>query len=115
MEQLNKYLDEIGREQLLTAEEEQRLSELIRKGDERALNRLIEANLRFVVTIARQYQGKVSLTVLNGTTKPAVMKVARYQEVIGSATRVRDVLTGRYYDLSSDLSLKPRQSLVLSW
>ena len=68
-----------------------------------------------VYVIARQYQGKVSLTVLNGTTKPAVMKVARYQEVIGSATRVRDVLTGRYYDLSSDLSLKPRQSLVLSW
>ena len=68
-----------------------------------------------VYVVARQYQGKVSLTVLNGTTKPAVMKVARYQEVIGSATRVRDVLTGRYYDLSSDLSLKPRQSLVLSW
>ena len=68
-----------------------------------------------VYVIVRQYQGKVSLTVLNGTTKPAVMKVARYQEVIGSATRVRDVLTGRYYDLSSDLSLKPRQSLVLSW
>ena len=68
-----------------------------------------------VYVIARQYQGKVCLTVLNGTTKPAVMKVARYQEVIGSATRVRDVLTGRYYDLSSDLSLKPRQSLVLSW
>ena len=68
-----------------------------------------------VYVVARQYQGKVALTVLNGTTKPAVMKVARYQEVIGSATRVRDVLTGRYYDLSSDLSLKPRQSLVLSW
>ena len=68
-----------------------------------------------IYVIARQYQGKTALTVLNGTTKPAVMQVARYQEVIGSATRVRDVLTGRYYDLSSDLSLKPRQSLVLSW
>ena len=68
-----------------------------------------------IYVIARQYQGKTALTVLNGTTKPAVMQVARYQEVIGSATSVRDVLTGRYYDLSSDLSLKPRQSLVLSW
>lgn len=55
---LNKYLDEIGREQLLTAEQEARLSDRIQKGDERALNRLIEANLRFVVVIARQYQGQ---------------------------------------------------------
>ncbi len=55
---LNKYLDEIGREQLLSAEEEARLSARILKGDERALNKLIEANLRFVIVIARQYQGK---------------------------------------------------------
>ena len=55
------------------------------------------------------------LTVLNGTTKPAMMQVKRYQEVIGQATRARDVLTGRYYDLSSDVELKPRQSLVLEF
>ena len=55
---LNKYLDEIGREQLLSEEEEARLSARIMKGDERALNKLIEANLRFVIVIARQYQGQ---------------------------------------------------------
>ena len=55
---MNKYLDEIGRGQLLTEEEEQRLSARILKGDERALNRLVEANLKFVVAIARQYQGR---------------------------------------------------------
>lgn len=55
---LNKYLDEIGRESLLTEDEERHLSERIKKGDERALNKLIEANLRFVVAIARQYQGQ---------------------------------------------------------
>ena len=55
------------------------------------------------------------LTVLNGTTKPAVMQVKRYQEVIGLAKRARDVLTGRYYDLSRDVELKPRQSLVLEF
>ena len=55
---LNKYLDEIGREQLLSEEQEARLSARILQGDERALNRLIEANLRFVVVIARQYQGQ---------------------------------------------------------
>ena len=55
---LNRYLDEIGREQLLTNDEERQLAERIAKGDERALSKLIEANLKFVVTIARQYKGK---------------------------------------------------------
>ena len=68
-----------------------------------------------IYVIARQYQGKTALTVLNGTSKPATMEVKRYQEVIGSATRAKDVPTGRYYDLSQDLTLKPRQSLVLEF
>ena len=55
---LNKYLDEIGRESLLSAEEERRLSEQIKQGNEHALNRLVEANLRFVVSIANQYKGR---------------------------------------------------------
>jgi hypothetical protein len=55
------------------------------------------------------------LTVLNGTSKPAVMQVERYREVIGQASRARDVLTGRYYDLSKDVELRPRQSLVLEF
>lgn len=53
---LNTYLDEIGRETLLSAEQEAALAARIQKGDERALNRLIEANLRFVVSVAKQYQ-----------------------------------------------------------
>ena len=60
-------------------------------------------------------QPKTVLTVLNGTTKPATMQVERYAEVIGQAKRARDVLTGRYYDLSTNLELKPRQSLVLEF
>ncbi|MCR5159908.1 MAG: glycoside hydrolase family 13 protein [Prevotella sp.] len=55
------------------------------------------------------------LTILNGTTKPATMSVGRYKEVIGQTTRAKDVLTNRYYDLSKDLQLKPRQSLVLEY
>ncbi len=55
---LNIYLDEIGQVSLLSEDEERRLSARIKAGDERALNKLVEANLRFVVSIARQYQGK---------------------------------------------------------
>lgn len=75
---LNKYLDEIGREQLLTEEQEARLSARILQGDERALNRLIEANLRFVVVIARQYQGQgLSMEDLVSEGNMGLMKAAR--------------------------------------
>ena len=75
---LNKYLDEIGREQLLSPEEEQRLSARVLKGDERAVNKLIEANLRFVVVIARQYLGKgLSMEDLVSEGNMGLMKAAR--------------------------------------
>lgn len=51
-------MDEIGRESLLSAEEERELSERILQGDKRAMNKLVEANLRFVVAIASQYKGR---------------------------------------------------------
>ena len=54
---LNRYLDEIGHSSLLTDEEERELSRKIRQGDQRALSRLVEANLKFVVVVARQYKG----------------------------------------------------------
>ncbi len=55
---LEKYLQEIGRVELLSAEEEVRLAVLIRKGDQAALDRLTKANLRFVVSVAKQYQNQ---------------------------------------------------------
>ena len=68
-----------------------------------------------VYVIARQYQGRTALVVLNGTSKPATLEVERYAEVIGDAAKVKDVLTGRYFDLSKNLELKPRQSLILDF
>ena len=68
-----------------------------------------------VYVIARQYQGKTALTVLNGTSQPATLEVERYAEVIGNTAKAKDVLTGRYFDLSKNLDLKPRQSLVLEY
>ena len=53
---LDKYLQEIGREDLITVEEEVELAQRIRKGDRIALEKLTRANLRFVVSVAKQYQ-----------------------------------------------------------
>ncbi len=55
---LDKYLQEIGREELISAEEEVELAQRIRKGDQTALERLTKANLRFVVSVAKQYQNQ---------------------------------------------------------
>jgi len=55
---LDKYLQEIGREGLITVEEEVELAQRIRKGDRLALEKLTKANLRFVVSVAKQYQNQ---------------------------------------------------------
>lgn len=55
---LDKYLQEIGREELVTVEEEVELAQRIRKGDQVALEKLTKANLRFVVSVAKQYQNQ---------------------------------------------------------
>ena len=57
-DRLQKYFEEIGAHQLLTEEQEHQLSEQALKGDNRAVNRLAEANLRLVAHVAREYQGQ---------------------------------------------------------
>ena len=55
---LDKYLQEIGREELITVEEEVELAQKIKRGDQEALEKLTKANLRFVVSVAKQYQNQ---------------------------------------------------------
>ncbi|GIR98878.1 MAG: hypothetical protein CM15mP101_12480 [Flavobacteriaceae bacterium] len=55
---LDKYLQEIGKVDLITAEEEVELAQRIKAGDEVALDKLTKANLRFVVSVAKQYQNQ---------------------------------------------------------
>ncbi|MFQ6110124.1 MAG: sigma-70 factor domain-containing protein, partial [Candidatus Aminicenantales bacterium] len=54
---LKRYLDQISHFPILSAEEEKKLGERIKKGDREALRRLIEANLRFVVSYVKKYKG----------------------------------------------------------
>ena len=74
---LNRYLDEIGKEALLSDQVEKELSEQILKGDTKALSKLVEANLRFVVAVARQYKGKgVAMEDLVSEGNIGLMKAA---------------------------------------
>lgn len=82
---LEKYLQEIGREGMITAEEEARLARLIREGDENALSKLTRANLRFVVSVAKQYQNQgLSLPDLINEGNVGLIKAAsRFDETRG--------------------------------
>jgi RNA polymerase primary sigma factor len=55
---LDKYLQDISREELITAEQEVELARRIKAGDKKALERLTKANLRFVVSVSKQYQNQ---------------------------------------------------------
>ncbi len=75
---LDKYLQDIGKEELITADEEVELAKRIKHGDERALDKLTRANLRFVVSVAKQYQNQgLSLPDLINEGNVGLIKAAR--------------------------------------
>lgn len=66
-----------------------------------------------VYVIARQYNGKTSLTILNGKNSPATMEIARYQEVLNGAKTARNIITGKNVNIGKDIKLRARQTLIL--
>jgi RNA polymerase primary sigma factor len=84
-ESLDKYLQEIGKEELLSTDEEVELAQRIKKGDRQALDRLTKANLRFVVSVAKQYQNQgLSLSDLINEGNMGLIKAAeKFDETRG--------------------------------
>lgn len=82
---LDKYLQEIGHEELLSVDEEVELAQKIKKGDRQALERLTRANLRFVVSVAKQYQNQgLSLPDLINEGNVGLIKAAeKFDETRG--------------------------------
>ena len=82
---LEKYLQEIGKEEMISAEEEVELAQRIKKGDSQALERLTQANLRFVVSVAKQYQNQgLTLPDLINEGNLGLLKAAeRFDETRG--------------------------------
>ena len=82
---LDKYLQEIGREELITADQEVLLAQRIKLGDQEALEKLVKANLRFVVSVAKQYQNQgLSLPDLINEGNLGLIKAAqRFDETRG--------------------------------
>lgn len=82
---LDKYLQEIGHEELLSADEEVELAQRIKNGDKKALEKLTKANLRFVVSVAKQYQNQgLSLADLINEGNLGLIKAAeKFDETRG--------------------------------
>ena len=66
-----------------------------------------------IYVVARSLNGKAILTVLNGTSHQKKMQVARYAEIIKSTTTAKNILTGRNIDLTKDVTLQPRATMIL--
>lgn len=68
-----------------------------------------------IYVVARSWHRNNVVTILNGTSKPAALEIARYAELIENQTEAVDITTGRKVSLTKDIKLRPRQSMILEF
>jgi len=68
-----------------------------------------------IYVMARQYNGRTVVTIINGTSQKATLDVARYAEVFGSTKTAKDISSNRNVSLDKDITLRPRQTMVLDF
>ncbi len=90
---VEKYLQEISKISMINPEEETTLAQRIKMGDQRALDKLVQANLRFVVSVAKQYQHQgLSLSDLINEGNLGLIKVSgKFKEFCGAVRRTLNV------------------------
>ena len=98
---LDKYLQEIGKEDLITVEEEVELAQRIKKGDQAALEKLTRANLRFVVSVAKQYQNQ-GLSLPDLINEGKIGKISE-KENGNLMLRYEDINSGKLQEAEHDM------------
>jgi glycosidase len=68
-----------------------------------------------IYVVARSWHRNNVVTILNGTSKPATMEIARYAELIENQTEAVDITTGKTVSLTKDIKLRPRQTMILEY
>ena len=88
-----------------------------RNGNETIIRGMMKQFIPYngIYVVARSWHRNNVVTILNGTSKPATLEIARYAELIENQTEAVDITTGRTVSLQKDIKLRPRQTMILEF
>ena len=88
-----------------------------RNGNETIIRGMMKQFIPYngIYVVARSWHRNNVVTILNGTSKPATLEIARYAELIENQTEATDITTGRTVSLQKDIKLRPRQTMILEF
>jgi len=66
-----------------------------------------------IYVYVRSFEGKAAMVILNGTNKEQVLPIKHYNEVLNNATTGKDIISEKNIDLTKDITLNPKQSMII--